>query len=64
MIFNRDTAYFGEALVDLQVAAVGRKDGEADRCGVVDQSQCRLPSKRPVENPRQFDGDRSATTVL
>ena len=42
MILDRDAADFGEALVDLEVAAVGREEGQADRRGVVDQLQGRL----------------------
>src|SRR5271156_1293368 len=41
VILDGNAAYVGKALVDLQVTAVGRKDGEADRCGVVDQLQGR-----------------------
>jgi hypothetical protein len=42
MIFDRDAAYLGQALVDLQIAAVGREEGKADRRGIVDQLQGRL----------------------
>ena len=42
MIFDRDTADIGEALVDLEVAAIGREERQTDRCGVVDQLQRRL----------------------
>jgi len=36
---HRDTAYLREALVDLQIAAIGRKEGKTDRRGIVDQLQ-------------------------
>jgi hypothetical protein len=36
MILDRDAADLGEALVDLQIAAVGRQECEADRRGIVD----------------------------
>ena len=62
MIFNRDTAYLGEALVDLQVAAVGRKESETDRRGVVDQLQSRLLRKQ--HDRRGFRGRRAAIRVL
>ena len=39
MILDGNAAYVGKALVDLPVAAVGRKDSEADRRSVVDQLQ-------------------------
>jgi hypothetical protein len=42
MILDGDTADIGQALVDLEVAAVGGEEGEADRRGVVDQLQRRL----------------------
>ena len=45
MAFNRDTADLREALVDLQIVAVGRKVGEANRRGVIDQLQRRLLRK-------------------
>ena len=37
MIFNGDAADVGKALVDLEVAAVQREEGEADRRRVVNQ---------------------------
>ena len=46
MILDRYAADFGEALVDLQVAAVRRQAGEADRRGVVDQLQRGLLRKQ------------------
>ena len=45
MAFNRDAADLREALVDLQIVAVGRKVGEANRRGVIDQLQRRLLRK-------------------
>jgi hypothetical protein len=39
---DRDAAYLGEALVDLQVPTVGREESEADRRGVIDELQRRL----------------------
>ena len=45
MILNRDAANFREALIDLQIAAVGRKERKADRRRVVDQLQRRLLRK-------------------
>ena len=42
MILHRDAADFGEALVDLQIAAVGRQEREADRRRVIDRLQGRL----------------------
>jgi hypothetical protein len=62
MIFNRDTAYLGEALVDLQVAAVGRKESETDRRRVVDQLQSGLLRKQ--HDRRRFHGRRTAIRVL
>jgi hypothetical protein len=39
MILDGDPADLGEALVDLQIAAVGREESQADRRRVVDQLQ-------------------------
>ncbi len=39
MIFDRYAADFGEALIDLKVAAVRRQAGKADRRGIIDQLQ-------------------------
>jgi hypothetical protein len=39
MILNRDAAYLSETLIDLQIAAVGRKESETDWRGIVDQLQ-------------------------
>jgi hypothetical protein len=36
MVFNRDPAYFGQALVDLQIAAIKRQAGEPDRRRIID----------------------------
>ena len=43
MILNRYAADIGQALVDLEVAAVRRQERKADRRSVVDQLQRRLP---------------------
>ena len=50
MILDRDATDLGEALVDLQIAAVGREECEADRRGVVDLLQRRLgiPTEQTV----------------
>ncbi len=42
MILDRNAADIGQALVDLEVAAVRRQESKPDRRGVVDQLQCRL----------------------
>ena len=42
MVFDRNAANVGQALVDLQIAAIGRKEGQPDRRGVVDELQRRL----------------------
>jgi hypothetical protein len=39
MILDRDAADVGEALVDLEVAAVGGQEGQPNRRGIVDQLQ-------------------------
>jgi hypothetical protein len=49
MILYRDAAYFGEALVDLQIAAVGRQERKTNRRRVVDQLQCGLLRERHIE---------------
>jgi hypothetical protein len=49
MVLDRDAADLGEALVDLQVAAVGRQESETDRRRVVDRLQGRL-GKQPTED--------------
>src|SRR6266702_4582692 len=46
MILDGDAAYLSDALVDLQVTAVGREASEADRCRVVDQLQGGLLGKQ------------------
>jgi hypothetical protein len=50
MILNRDTAYLREVLVDLQIAAVGRKESKTNRRGIVDQLQGRLLGKGHAED--------------
>ena len=42
MALNRDAADFGEALVDMQIATIRRKECEADRRCIVNQLQSRL----------------------
>jgi hypothetical protein len=39
MALDGDTAYLGEALVDLQIAAIGREASQPDRCRIVDKLQ-------------------------
>ena len=39
MVLNGDAAYFSEAMIDLQIAAVGREASETDRRRVVYQLQ-------------------------
>ena len=46
VILDRDAADFGEALIDLQVAAVGRQAREADRRRIIDELQGRLLGER------------------
>ena len=58
MILNRDAADFGKTLVDLEVAAVGREEGEADRRGVVDQLERRLLGGR-IRPPKTTAAGRS-----
>ncbi len=62
MILDRDAAYLGEALVDLQIAAVGREASKADRRRVVDQLQGRLLRKQ--HDGRRFHRRRTAIWVL
>jgi hypothetical protein len=50
MILNRDTAYLSEAVVDLQIAAVGRKESETDWRRIVDQLQGGLLGKGRTKN--------------
>src|SRR5450759_415436 len=45
MILHGDAAYLCEALVDLQITAVGREASEADRRRIVDQLQGGLVRK-------------------
>src|SRR5216684_5929895 len=45
MILHGDAAYLCEALVDLQITAVGREASKADRRRVVDKLQGRLVRK-------------------
>jgi hypothetical protein len=58
MILHRDAAYLGEALVDLQVATVGREASEADRRHIVDQLQGGLLRKQ--HDGRRFHRRRPA----
>ena len=53
MVLNGDPAYLGEALIDLQIAAVGREASEADRRSIIDQLQGRLLRKQ--HDRRRFD---------
>ena len=46
MIFHRNPANLGEAMVDLQIPAVGGQAGEPDRRGVIDQLQGGLLRKQ------------------
>src|SRR5258708_24438361 len=46
MILDGDAAYLREALVDLQVAAVGREASQPDRRRIVDQLQSGLLRKQ------------------
>jgi hypothetical protein len=61
MVLDGDAAYFSEALVDLQVAAVGRKAGEADRRRIVDQLQGGLLRKQ--HDRRRLHRSRTAIRV-
>ena len=54
MILNRDTAYLSEAVVDLQIAAVGRKESQTDWRRIVDQLQGRLLGKGHAEDRCRF----------
>jgi hypothetical protein len=49
MILDRDAANFGEPLVDLKVAAVGRQERKTNRSRVVNESQRRLLLERQIE---------------
>ena len=42
MVLDGDAAYFGEALIDLKVAAIRRQAGKPDRRRVIDELQRRL----------------------
>ncbi|MGB8606539.1 MAG: hypothetical protein WCE28_15990 [Bradyrhizobium sp.] len=53
MILDGDAAYLGQALVDLQIAAIGREASETDRRRVVDQLQGRLLRKQ--HHGRRYD---------
>ncbi len=46
MVLNGDAAYLGEALVDLQIAAVGRETSQPDRRRIIDKLQGRLLRKQ------------------
>jgi hypothetical protein len=63
VILDRDPAYVGKALIDLQIAAIGRQYREADRRGIIDQLQCSLLRKRN-ERRQRFGGSRSAVRAL
>ena len=52
MVFNRNAAYFGKALVDLQIAAVRRKNGQPYRRRIIDQLQRRLLGNRHTNDRR------------
>ena len=45
MILDGYSAYFGQALIDLDVTAIRREESQTDRRGIVDQLQRRLPSE-------------------
>src|SRR6267378_2362746 len=62
MILDGDAAYFCEALVDLQIAAVGRKASKADRRRVVDQLQGGLLRKQ--HDRRRLHCSRTAIRIL
>jgi hypothetical protein len=60
MILDRDATYFRQALIDLLIAAVGRKECKTDRRRIVDQLQGGLLRK-------QYDGrlfHRQRTTAI
>jgi hypothetical protein len=61
MIFDGDAAYFSEALVDLQIAAVGRQECEANRRRIVDQLQGGLLRKRHAEKRCRIRCSRTAS---
>src|SRR6266576_2677342 len=46
MVLNGDAAYVGEALVDLQIAAVRRETSQPDRRRIIDKLQGRLLRKQ------------------
>jgi hypothetical protein len=46
MSLNGNAAYFGEALINLQIAAVGRQEREPDWRSIVDKLQRRLLGER------------------
>jgi hypothetical protein len=48
MILNRDSANLGETLIDMHIAAVRRKEREANRRGVIDELQGGLLCERAV----------------
>src|SRR5260221_1078958 len=54
VIFNRDSADLGETLVDLQIAAVGGKEGKTNWCRVIDQLQGGLLRWRQARNLCRF----------
>ena len=62
MVLNGDAADFGEALVDLDVAAVGGEEGEADRRGVVDQLRASAAGLR-TRTPKMAVAGRSGSRV-
>jgi len=62
MIFYRDAADLGEALVDLQVAAIRREASEPDRGSVVNQLHGGLLGKQHhLRGPQRFRHVRHAT---
>ena len=61
MIFNRDAAYLGQALVDLQIATIRRQESEADRRRIVNQLQGGLLRK---QHDRRFYRGRTALRVV
>jgi hypothetical protein len=62
MILHRDAANLREALVDLQIAAVGRQAGEPDRRRVIDQLKRRLLRKQ--HDGRRFQHRCSAIRIV
>jgi hypothetical protein len=46
MILDRDAAYLGQTLIDLEIPAIGRQERKPDRRRVTNQLQRWLLSKR------------------